>query len=158
MNVTRVTKGELAGEVWEQLSSFFFSHRETHMQVAREFGLTPGHTKTLFELDEHVGKPMGELANAMACDASNATWLVDRLEERGLVERRPYPGDRRVKAVVLTEEGAKLRALLMERLATPPEELVALDREDLEALHDALGRLPKHPPFWASTQSPSARA
>ena len=34
MNVTRVTKGELAGEVWEQLSSFFFSHRETHMQVA----------------------------------------------------------------------------------------------------------------------------
>ena len=118
MGVTRVTKGELAGEVWEQIVSYFFAHRETHLQVGRELGLTPGHTKTLFELDEDVGKPMGELANAMACDASNATWLVDRLEERGLVERRPYPGDRRVKAVVLTEEGAKLRALLTERLAT----------------------------------------
>ena len=153
MNVTRVTKGELAGEVWEQITSYFFAHRETHLEVARELGLTPGHTKTLFELDEQVGKPMGELANALACDASNATWLVDRLEERGLVERRPYPGDRRVKAVVLTEEGAKVRALLTERLATPPADLVALDRDDLEALHAALNRLPRHPPFWASTEA-----
>ena len=100
---------------------------------------------------------MGELAAVLACDASNATWLVDRLEERGLVERRPYPGDRRVKAVVLTEEGAKLRALLTERLATPPEDLVALDREDLEALHAALERLPHHPPFWAPTETTPAR-
>jgi DNA-binding MarR family transcriptional regulator len=158
MNVTRVTKGELAGEVWEQITSYFFAHRETHLEVARELGLTPGHTKTLFELDEQVGKPMGELAHAMACDASNATWLVDRLEERGLVERRPYPGDRRVKAVVLTEEGAKLRALLTERLATPPADLVALDRDDLEALHEALDRLPRHAPFWAPTEATPAGA
>lgn len=158
MNVTRVTKGELAGEVWEQITSYFFAHRETHLEVARELGLTPGHTKTLFELDEQVGKPMGELANALACDASNATWLVDRLEERGLVERRPYPGDRRVKAVVLTEEGMKVRALLTERLATPPADLVALDREDLEALHAALDRLPRHPPFWAATAGTADRA
>ncbi|HEY6317093.1 MAG TPA: MarR family transcriptional regulator [Acidimicrobiia bacterium] len=150
--MTKVTTGDLAGEVWGQITNYFFAHRETHLEVARELGLTPGHTKTLFELDERVGKPMGELANSLACDASNATWLVDRLEERGLVERRPYPGDRRVKAVVLTEEGAKVRALLMERLATPPEDLVALDREDLEALHAALDRLPQHPPFWAPAE------
>jgi DNA-binding MarR family transcriptional regulator len=152
MDVTRVTKGELAGEVWGQITNYFFAHRETHLEVARELGLTPGHTKTLFELDEHLGKPMGELAHAMACDASNATWLVDRLEERGLVERRPYPGDRRVKAVVLTAEGAKVRALLTERLATPPEDLIALDHKDLEALHAALDRLPHHPPFWAPAE------
>ncbi|HEV2311251.1 MAG TPA: MarR family transcriptional regulator [Acidimicrobiia bacterium] len=155
--MTRVTKGELAGEVWEQIASLFFAHSKSHLEVARELGLTPGHTKTLFELDEHDGKPMGELANAMACDASNATWLVDRLEERGLVERRPYPGDRRVKAVVLTEQGAKLRAQLIERMATPPEDLVALDREDLEALHAALDRLPHHPPFWAPSEKSAAR-
>jgi DNA-binding MarR family transcriptional regulator len=118
------------------------------MEVARELGLTPGHTKTLFELDDKVGKPMGELASSLACDASSATWLVDRLEERGLVERRPYPGDRRVKAVVLTEEGVKTRALLTERLSAPPDDLVALDREDLEKLHTAMDRLPHHPPVW----------
>ena len=154
--MTRVTKAELARDVWQQLVGYFFAHGRTQMKVAQELGLTPGHMKTMFELDADEGRSMGDVAAALMCDASNATWLVDRLEERGLVERRPYPGDRRVKAVVLTEEGAKLRALLMERLATPPEELVALDREDLEALHDALGRLPRHPPFWASVPSPSA--
>ena len=152
MSVTRVTKGELAHEVWGQLVGYFFAHREAHIEIARELGLTPGHVKTLFELDEDAGKPMGELAVALACDASNATWLVDRLEERGLVERRPYPGDRRVKSVVLTEEGAKTRALLLERLSTPPEDLVALDRADLEALHAAVGLLPPHPAAWAPTQ------
>ncbi len=151
MNVTRVTKGELAREVWEQIMSYLTAHRETHLAIARELGLTPGHTKALFELDEAVGMPMGELAVSLACDASNATWLVDRLEERGLVERRPYPGDRRVKAVVLTEEGAKTRTLLTERLSTPPEDLVALDREDLEALHAALDRLPHHAPLWEAS-------
>ena len=152
MDVTRVTKGELAGEVWGQITNYFLAHRDTHMEIARELGLTPGHVKTVFELDERVGKPMGEIAAALACDASNATWLVDRLEERGLVERQPYPGDRRVKAVVLTEEGAKVRALLLERLATPPEDLVALDRDHLEGLRAALETLPHVPPFWAATE------
>ena len=157
MAVTRVTKDELARDVWQHLMGYLFAQRETQMAIARDLGLTPGHMKAMLALDAAEGVPMGELAAVLACDASNATWLVDRLEERGLVERRPYPGDRRVKAVVLTEEGAKLRALLTERLATPPEDLVALDREDLEALHAALERLPHHPPFWAPTETTPAR-
>ena len=152
MPVTRVTKPELARDVWQHLVGYFFAQKETQMSAARELGLTPGHMKALFELDAETGRPMGELATLLACDASNATWLVDRLEERGLVERRPFPGDRRVKSVVLTPEGVKIRQRLVDRLGTPPDDLVALERADLETLHAALGLLPPHPPYWEHTQ------
>ncbi len=148
MTVTKVTKAELAREVWQQLVGYFFAQREAQMQVARELSLTPGHVKTLFELDGDTGRSMGDLAGLMVCDASNVTWLVDRLEERGLVERRPHPRDRRVKSVVLTPEGVKTKALLIERILTPPEDLVELDRANLDALRDALDLLPPHPPIW----------
>jgi DNA-binding MarR family transcriptional regulator len=51
---------------------------------------------------------MGELADVLSCDASNVTGIVDRLESRGLVERQVVPDDRRVKRLVLTDEGAAL--------------------------------------------------
>ena len=158
MTVTRVTKGELARDVWQHLVGYFFAQRETQMETARDLGLTPGHMKALFELDVQQGCPMGELAALLACDASNATWLVDRLEERGLVERQPFPGDRRVKSVVLTPAGVKIRQLLVDRLGTPPADLLTLDRADLETLQSALGLLPPHPPFWAPARCSSAGA
>jgi DNA-binding MarR family transcriptional regulator len=146
--VTNVTKAEVARDVWQQLVGYFFAHRESHAHAAQELGLTPGHIKTLFELDGEEGRSMGDLAVLLVCDASNVTWLVDRLEERRLVERRPHPRDRRVKSVVLTPEGVKIKALLIERLSTPPEDLVGLDRRDLDTLRAALELLPPHPPFW----------
>ncbi|HSO96291.1 MAG TPA: MarR family transcriptional regulator [Acidimicrobiia bacterium] len=154
--MTNVTKAELAREVWQQLVGYFFAHRESHLHAAHELGLTPGHMKTLFELDAEGGRSMGDLAVLLACDASNVTWLVDRLEERGLVERRPHPRDRRVKSVVLTPEGAKTKALLVERLLTPPEDLVGLERTDLDTLRSALTLLPDHPPFWEGEAEPVA--
>jgi DNA-binding MarR family transcriptional regulator len=147
--VTKVTDAGVARDVWQRLVGYFFAQRELQMRVVQELGLTPGHMKTLFELDAEDGRSMGELASALVCDASNATWLVDRLEERGLVERRARPRDRRVKTVVLTPDGVKTKALLVERLSAPPEDLVALDRADLDRLHEALALLPPSPPFWA---------
>jgi DNA-binding MarR family transcriptional regulator len=54
-------------------------------------------------------RPMGEVADAMCCDPSNVTTMIDRLQGRGLVERTPGSEDRRVKVLSLTPEG---RALL----------------------------------------------
>ena len=51
--------------------------------------------------------PMGELASALSCDASNVTGLVDRLESRGLLQRSPSAEDRRVKVLSLTPLGAQ---------------------------------------------------
>jgi DNA-binding MarR family transcriptional regulator len=146
--VTRVTKHELAEEVWQSLLGYFFAHRETTLGAAQELGLTPGHVKALFALDAEVPRSMGELAEALVCDPSNATWLVDRLDERDLIERRPHPSDRRVKTVVLTAEGVTAKNQLIARMSQPPTDLAALDRDALERLAGAMRLLPEHPPFY----------
>jgi DNA-binding MarR family transcriptional regulator len=51
------------------------------------------------------GMPMRELAGRISCDPSQVTGIADRLEDLGLVERRPSPQDRRVKLLVVTDEG-----------------------------------------------------
>jgi DNA-binding MarR family transcriptional regulator len=110
--------------------------------ILQEFGLSPGDLRALFALDGDQPRPMRALARAWNCDASNATWMVDRLETRGLVERRALLHDRRVKAVVLTPLGASTKRELLTRLHQPPDDFLALDRATLEDLRDALAQLP----------------
>jgi DNA-binding MarR family transcriptional regulator len=105
-------------------------------------GLTPNDSRALFSLDGEEGRTMGALAGAWECDASNATWIVDRLERLGLAARRTIPSDRRVKLVVLTPKGVKIKAELLDEFHAPPAELLQLDRADLVALYRALERLP----------------
>jgi DNA-binding MarR family transcriptional regulator len=81
---------------------------------------------------------MRRLALVMRCDPSNVTGLADRLEERGLVERRDDPSDRRVKGLALTPKGGRVRDDFMARLMDPPEEIASLPAEDQRALRDAL--------------------
>ncbi len=78
----------------------------------------------------------------MALQGQALTWLVDRLEERGLVERRTPPNDRRVKTIMTTALGIKTREMLRESFWDPPRELVDLDIQTLEALSAALKKLP----------------
>ena len=77
----------------------------------------------------------------MACHASNVTGLVNRLESRGLVRRRPSEADRRVKVLDLTPTGARLRALMLERMTTPPAALRRLSLDEQRALVRILSRL-----------------
>jgi DNA-binding MarR family transcriptional regulator len=83
---------------------------------------------------------MNELAEALACDASNVTGLVDRLEARGLVERRAAPGDRRVRTLVLTPDGIHVRARVIRGMSEPPPGIKGLSPEDQRALRDLLRR------------------
>jgi DNA-binding MarR family transcriptional regulator len=136
------SKKELAAEAWRPLVEFFFKTAKHRSRVLGRYGLTPGDARALASLEAGEGRAMGALAEEWSCDASNATWMVDRLEERGLAERRSLPTDRRVKLVVLTALGRKTRAAIMEGMYQPPPELLRLDRVDLEVLRDALARLP----------------
>ena len=70
---------------------------------------------------------------------------MDRLEERGLVERRTPPSDRRVKTVVLTPLGITTRDKLRESFYDPPAELLGLDVASLESLRDELRKIPAPP-------------
>lgn len=135
-------KKALAAEAWEPFARFFFETVKHRQRVFADRGLTPNDARALFVLDGTRGRSMSELADEWLCDASNATWIVDRLEERGLAERRTMPTDRRVKLVVLTPKGSRTREEMFRELYEPPPELLELDREDLEALRDAVSKLP----------------
>lgn len=130
--------------------------RGGHLAILREEGLTPGHLKVLSILDPELPQPMGVLADRMQVDASQMTWLVDRLEERGYAERRPLPTDRRVKTIAITPTGLALRTRLQFEMFQPPDDLVALDAATLEALREQLEKLP--PPTGSLWPEPTPRA
>jgi len=135
------TKSALAAEAWRGILDLGMRHRGRFVAVLQEFGLTPGDFRALVSLDAEAPRPIGSLAHAWDCDASNATWIVDRLEQRRLVERRQVPADRRVKAIVLTSLGAKTKAQVLDALHQPPVEFTALDRATLEQLRDTLAKV-----------------
>jgi MarR family transcriptional regulator, organic hydroperoxide resistance regulator len=112
--------------------------------VAAEFELSPPQVMALKMLDPDEPKPMSVLADALGCDNSNVTGIVDRLEDRGLVERRLANHDRRVKMLAVTEDGAHLRAQLVARLDEPPPALAELSPEDQRTLRDILRRALGH--------------
>jgi DNA-binding MarR family transcriptional regulator len=135
-------KEDLAAEAWRPLARFFFDTVRHRQKVMSSEGLTPNDVRALMALDPSEGRTMSDLAEAWSCDASNATFIVDRLEERALAERRTVATDRRVKLVVLTPRGAAIRGRILQRFFEPPPELLALSRADLEALREAAERLP----------------
>jgi MarR family transcriptional regulator, organic hydroperoxide resistance regulator len=105
-----------------------------------ELGLGFAQAHALRMLDPDEAMPMSALAERLFCDASNVTGLVDRLEARGLVERRSAEKDRRVKALALTPAGVALRDQVVAVMSEPPEAIAALPLADQRALRDILGR------------------
>jgi DNA-binding MarR family transcriptional regulator len=109
--------------------------------VAAELELSPAQCHVLHLIEPGRPIPMGQLAEKIACDASNVTGLVDRLESRGLVRRRPSTADRRVKVLDLTAKGSRLRGLLLDRMTAPPASLQRLTPAEQRALVRILARL-----------------
>ena len=115
-------------------------HRAHVLAAAAEHDLSPPQLFLLRRLEPGKPTPMSELAAFFGCDASNITGLVDRLETRGVLERRVPAHDRRVKQIVLTEAGERLREQALARLHDPPEALTRLSRSDQRTLRDILRR------------------
>ncbi|MBA3317239.1 MAG: MarR family transcriptional regulator [Gemmatimonadales bacterium] len=136
------SKPALARRAWGLMFQFLMRTAPERSRSLGRRGLTPNDSRALASLEAERGRTMRSLADEWECDASNATWIVDRLERFGLAERRLVPHDRRVKLVVLTSKGVKIKAELLEEFHTPPASLLRLDRSALEALNDALEKLP----------------
>jgi MarR family transcriptional regulator, organic hydroperoxide resistance regulator len=130
-----------ACDAWQLLIKLFFAQSANLPPLAAELQLSPAQCHVLRLIEPGRPIPMGRLAEALACDASNVTGLVDRLESRGLVRRRPSDGDRRVKVLDLTPTGSRLRALLLDRITTPPATLGRLTVSEQRALVRILTRL-----------------
>jgi DNA-binding MarR family transcriptional regulator len=135
-------KAALAAEAWRAIFNFIVATAPARNRAIGESGLTPNDARALGSLTTADGRTMGSLAEEWKCDASTATWIVDRLEAKGLVRRRGHPTDRRVKLVALTPAGARIKTKQIARLYVPPRELLGLDLPDLQALRNAVARLP----------------
>ena len=130
-----------AREAWELLIELSMSRmRQRFLTTITELGLSFPQAHALKVLRPGHPIAMRELADGLHCDPSNITGIVDRLEDRGLVERRGAPHDRRVKMLTVTPAGAELREQLDRRLTDPPEPLARLSSADQRALRDIMRR------------------
>jgi DNA-binding MarR family transcriptional regulator len=71
-------------------------------------GISMTHFHVLTLLRHHGEQHMSQLAEILDASMSSATGIIDRMEERGLVERARVPGDRRIVVVRPTREGLDL--------------------------------------------------
>jgi DNA-binding MarR family transcriptional regulator len=126
-------------EAWSLMHWLMVSNKRRFLTTGGEFDLAPQQMIALRILGSGPRK-MSELAQALFCDSSNVTGIVDRLEERGLVRREAAEGDRRVKLLVLTEDGEWMREQITKRMAEPPAAIASLSEEDQGALRDILKR------------------
>ncbi|MEV0278662.1 MarR family transcriptional regulator [Streptomyces sp. NPDC050610] len=110
------------------------AHRRSRIA---ELDLTPTQAKALEELGEP--KTARELAAVLCCEPPNVTYVIDKMQKQGLVERRPHPQDRRAKQLVLTDAGRELRLDLLRRMATNSP-LDHMSHDERAALRDQLLR------------------
>src|SRR3954453_21691130 len=102
-------------EVVDLIGSVVARYHEEYEVAAAGHALT-GAQARLLSLLSLEPLPMRRLAQKLKCEPSNVTGIVDRLESRGLVERRPDPKDRRVKLAAATQEGSRVARALRESL------------------------------------------
>jgi DNA-binding MarR family transcriptional regulator len=104
-----------------------------------ELNMSTPQFKALLLISEEEGIRMRELAHRLGGSFSNATVLVDRLVDRGQVERLADPQDRRVVLVRTTEEGRQLIEQLVTswRMLSAPL-LESLAPQELSTVHEAL--------------------
>ncbi|MEV4759398.1 MarR family transcriptional regulator [Micromonospora sp. NPDC049559] len=133
-------RAALAGDVVRQVERVAAAmHRERQIGLAK-LGLTPAVARALHELDPDRPLPARALADSLGCDKSNITALVDKLEQAGLVQRRSDPADRRLKTILVTDAGRRIRAEVRE-LAAEFRLLDGLTDAELGTLRELIGKV-----------------
>src|SRR3954463_13870528 len=117
-------------EAWELMFELLKGAKRERFQLGQEYGLSPMQLGALSSLEPDRELPMSSLADALLCDASNVTGIVDRLQARGPIEGRAGAPDRRVKLLGLTDEGVRVRDEVMRRMHLPPAEIADLAHAD----------------------------
>lgn len=113
--------------------------------AAASENLTASQGKTLTVL-RRGPVAMRALADTLACDASNVTGIINRLEKRGLVRREPSAVDRRVTTLVITPEGERVTDAIRAKMRTTREGLDRLSEQERDQLRVLLERVFCHRP------------
>ncbi|WP_206340283.1 MarR family winged helix-turn-helix transcriptional regulator [Blastococcus litoris] len=126
---------EGTGELGELLMRVFRAQRRRWREALAPWDLSPHQARALKVVSERAGVRLSDLAEALRIAPRSATEVADGLQERGLVERTPDPGDRRAVLLRPTDEGRQVRGEIDAARAADSSELFArLSPADRDAL------------------------
>jgi DNA-binding MarR family transcriptional regulator len=122
-----------------------FVVKDRTMDAFEATGLTPYHHAVLALLHEEPRETQAMIADALGYDRSHLVGVLDELEERGLIERRRDPSDRRRHLVTLTPAGKQALARLRTIVKRLEDDFLdPLDAKERATLHALLERLAGH--------------
>ena len=105
--------------------SFHYLSMAVHSMIQKNFmeqvkssGLTSGQPKVLDDLRDHNGANQKEIAAACHIEPGSLTSVLNRMEEKGLIERRMLDGNRRTFYIFMTDEGSRLKDLVEDNFAS----------------------------------------
>jgi DNA-binding MarR family transcriptional regulator len=127
-----------AHQLWALMVESIATCQARVEQAAAEVGLSPVSALTLVRLDPDLPISQRELAGRLRCSPSTVVDPADRLEERGLILRQVHPADRRVKVLVVTDEGRRVREGLVAGMFEPPPALMRLAAAEQRRFRDVL--------------------
>lgn len=127
-------RAELATRAWRLLLGVGQRRLDAMTEAMEEMGLSKVMGQFLGAVCQSPPGPTNQLATRFGVDPGWVTDIVDRLEARGDLVRRPSPDDRRVKILEVTDAGRDTFQTLEARFAAPPPELLDVPRDDLLAL------------------------
>lgn len=131
----------MAQKAWRLLMKVAERQMEEVGARLTEMGLSPVQGHFLDELARMPPGPMSQLVARMDVDPGWVTDIVDRLEQRGDVVRKPSLDDRRVKILELTEKGRETWRKMDDTIATAPPELDELNLGEIAILLKLAERL-----------------
>ena len=140
--MTDVSAPSPGGSVGFLLSQLGSANARWFHETLVPVGLEPRQFAILRFVSEDEGRSQQALGEALDIAPSRMVAFIDELEERGLVERRPNPSDRRARALYVTKEGRRLLAAAMKRALAHEAQLCApLTAEEREVLIEMLQRV-----------------
>jgi DNA-binding MarR family transcriptional regulator len=126
----------------DRMQDFVLAVDAYRRAFADVLGLGVAEMLTLADLERQGPEPVSMIAARLGVAAPGGTALVDRLQSRGLVVRRPHPSDRRSTLVDLTPRGHQVASIMRRLFGTDVDAAVAgVPGEQLDELADLVDRV-----------------
>lgn len=138
----RVSTLRFNGSIWCNLDIALRNMDQVFGRIVQPLGLTIIEWYILRALYERDGQHASELARAVGRAATSFTPNLDKLQEKGLIERRPDPSDRRAVHIYLTRQGHELREEVMQASEEIDERVRGLfDDQEFDVFQNVLSQL-----------------
>lgn len=125
--------------IWMKASKVLFDNVRKDID---RYEINPEHFMVLELLYSKGPQPVQKISETLSIPSGSITYVVDKLEKKGFVERRPSPTDRRASHVVLTEKGNTLfDEIFPQHIETISKNLSFVSYEEKEQLIELLKKI-----------------